>query len=135
MNKILSVIAAFIFSASFLLHPVFAQEAAAPETETEDIGEETEFSFGTVKSVTENEVVVSEYDYETNADVDVTYKVPAETEFENATTLKDIKAGDSIDIDFLVKDGVKTAIAITVETPLQETEETPLETVSEKAAE
>ncbi len=137
MNKnSMIVIFVLVFMSSFFLRPVMAenakpepvaptaapavQDAAAPE-------DETEFSFGTVKNVTDNQLVVSEYDYESNADVDVTYEVSAKTEFENAASLKEVKTGDSVDVDYLVKDGKKNAVTITVEKPLAEGEETALE--------
>lgn len=119
-----------VISVSFFLKPLYAVEPKPAVPAADDAvaipEDETEFSFGTVKSITGDQLVVSEYDYESNADVDVTYQVPAETEFENATSLKDIAVGDSVDIDFLVKDGKKKAVAVTVEKPLTEDEEIAL---------
>ena len=119
-----------VISVSFFLKPLYAVEPKPAAPAADDAvaipEDETEFSFGTVKSITGDQLVVSEYDYESNADVDVTYQVPAETEFENATSLKDIAVGDSVDIDFLVKDGKKKAVAVTVEKPLTEDEEIAL---------
>ena len=100
-----------------------AEEAAQPVPAAAD---ETEFSYGTVKSVTADQIVVSEYDYDTDKDVDVTYSVPAGTKFENVATLAEIKVGDAVDIDFLTKDGQKTAAAITVEKPTAEDENVAL---------
>ena len=91
------------------------------------LGEEgTEFSYGTVKSISANQIVVSEYDYDTDKDVDVTYMVPAEAKLENVASLQEIAVGDAVDIDFLVKDGQKAASTITVEKPLQEDEDLAL---------
>lgn len=119
------------FSISFFLSPVFAEEpksgsASAAEAQ-EPVEVETEFSFGTVKSLADNQLVVSEYDYESNADVDVTYQVSGETAFENVASLKEIAVGDSVDVDFLVTDSQKKAVAITVEKPLSEDEEAALD--------
>lgn len=136
MNQNLIVVFVLVISVSFFLKPLYAVETTtAPAAETVGVPEEeTEFSFGTVKSITEDQLVVSEYDYESNADVDVTYQVPAETEFENAASLKEIAVGDSVDIDFLVKDGQKKAVAITVEKPLTEDEELALVPEEEQPA-
>lgn len=120
-------------SISFFLSPVFAEDAKIAKAESapaataqEPVDVETEFSFGTVKNLADNQLVVSEYDYESNADVDVTYQVSGETAFENVASLKEVAVGDSVDVDFLVKDGQKKAVAITVEKPLAEDEETVL---------
>lgn len=136
MNKNLIAVFILVVSVSFFLKPLYAVETEIAPAE-EAVGvleEETEFSFGTVKSITGDQLVVSEYDYESNADVDVTYQVPAETEFENAASLKEIAVGDSVDIDFLVKDGQKKAVAITVEKPLTEDEELALTVEEEQPA-
>ena len=118
-------------SLSFFLSPAFAEDAktepAPAATAQEPVDIETEFSFGTVKSLAESQLVVSEYDYESNADVDVTYQVSGETAFENVASLKEVAVGDSVDVDFLVKDGQKKAVAITVEKPLPEDEEAALD--------
>lgn len=130
-KKFLVAVLTIAFSASFFLSPVFAEEPkaeSAPAAEVQEPVEvETEFSFGTVKSITDNQIVVSEYDYESNADVDVTYQASGETAFENVGSLKEIAVGDSVDIDFLVKDDQKKAVAITVEKPLTEDEEAALD--------
>lgn len=98
------------------------KEAIEPALEDEG----TEFSYGTIKSVSANQIVVSEYDYDQDKDVDVTYAVPAEAKFENAATLQEIVVGDAVDIDFLVKDGQKVASIITVEKPAEEDEDLAL---------
>lgn len=96
-----------------------AQEAVEPAAEVE----ETEFSYGTVTSVSSNQIVVSEYDYESDQDVDVTYTVPADVKLEGVASLQEIAVGDAIDIDFLIKGGQKVASLITVEKPIEEDEE------------
>ena len=90
-------------------------EATTPPAAQE--ADETEFSYGTVKSVSGDQLVVSEYDYDQDKDVDVTYTVPAEAKLENVKALSEIAAGDTVDIDFLAKDGQKVATLITVEKP------------------
>ena len=101
----------------FLPTFVQAQEAA----------EDTEFSYGTVKSVSGTQLVLSEYDYDQDTDVDVTYTVPPEAELENVNSLAEIAVGDIVDIDFLVKDGKKVATLVTVEKPTGEDEDITLE--------
>ena len=125
-------------SMCFLPNMSLAQEAKKPAEETNkpaapeatppagEAADETEFSYGTVKSVAANQIVVSEYDYDGNKDVDVTYSVPADAKLENAASLQEVKVGDSVDIDFTVKSGQKVASAITVEKPTAEDEDAAL---------
>src|SRR3989338_1019955 len=88
--------------------------APAEAEETAELGgEEAEFSYGMVKSVSADQIVISEYDYEADKDVDVTYTVPADVKIEGAASLQEIAVGDAVDIDFLVKDGQKVASALT----------------------
>lgn len=143
MEKKLRAAAAFVFGVAmcFLANSLFAQEAGktAEESakaahqgvektvqvqaeETATAGEGTEFSYGTVKSVSQNQIVVSEYDYDSDKDVEVTYQVPATVTLENAASLQEIAVGAAVDIDFLVKDGQKVASAITVEKPSEDDE-------------
>ena len=95
------------------------QTAAQPAQEAE----ETEFSYGTVKSVTGNQLVVSEYDYDADKDIDVTYTVPPEAKLENVASVQEIAAGDIVDIDFVAKDGQKVVSLITVEKPTGQDED------------
>ena len=128
-----NLIAVLVLAVALFVPAVYAEEPApaAADAPGQFAEEETEFSFGTVKSTSDNQLVVTEYDYESNADVDVTYVVNAQTEFENAASLKEVAVGDSVDIDFLVDGNAKSAVAITVEKPLTEEEEAALETAVE----
>ncbi len=66
---------------------------------------EDKFSFGKVVSVSAQEVVVKEYDFAKDADVEVSYSVTAETEFGNVNAITELVANDDIVIDYLEKDG------------------------------
>lgn len=94
---------------------------------------DAEFSYGTVKSVSVDQIVVSEYDYDADKDVEVTYTVTGDTKFENVSSVSEIAAGDSVDVDFMVKDGQKIASAISVEKPVDETEDLALEAQGNQA--
>ena len=134
MKKYVVVATIVGVSLYFMPHASLAQEAAkepaaveaVQQPDEELVAEETEFSYGTVKSISDNQMVVSEYDYDTDKDVDVTYNVPTEVTIEGAASLKEIAVGAAVDIDFLIKDGQKTATAITVEKPIEEDEDLAL---------
>ena len=88
------------------------EEQAAPAPQNEEV---TEFSYGTVKSLGEGQLVVSEYDYDNDKDIEITYSVPADANFDGVGTLSEIAAGDAVDIDYVIKDGQKVASMISVE--------------------
>ena len=103
-----------------------AQEAkkdapAAPATPPAAIPEEeTEYTYGTVSSVSADQLVIKEYDYDNDQEVDITYTVGPDAKIQNAASLKDIVAGDSVEIDYVVKDGKRIVRNISVEKPLNE---------------
>ena len=94
--------------------------------------EETDYSWGTISSVSSNQIVAREHDYDKDEEVNVTYTVDPKVKLKNVKSLQDIKVGDSIEIDYVVKDGKKVAMAITVEKPSYEEEYTPSETYEEE---
>lgn len=82
--------------------------------------EEPEYSFGVVKSASESELVISEFDYDSGADKGVAYVLNPETEWENVSSPSEVKEGDEVDIDYLVKEGKKVAVLVAVAKPLDE---------------
>ena len=95
--------------------------------------EEIEYCWGTVSSVSSNQIVVTEYDYDRDEDVNATYTVDPKVELRNVGALKDIKVGDSINIDYVVRGDKKVAKIIAVEKPSYEedTEHYPDKTETE----
>ena len=101
--------------------------AAAPAAEPEDAkpGEpEPEYAFGTVKSVGADQITINEFDYDTGKENEATYGLDSKTTYENVAAAKEIAAGDEVDIDYLVKDGKKVAVTVSVAKPVagEETE-------------
>ncbi len=110
---------------------------AATEPSAEELGDEEDdinYSYGAVKSVAADHLVLTEYDYEKDADVDVTYSVDSNVELENVSAMAEIKAGDSVEIDYVEKDGKKVAVLISVEKPLEEEPAAPAPAATEPAA-
>lgn len=108
-----AVILALAVSVSSLPGNIRAQE----EEEVE-----TEYAYGTVKSITSSQIVVKEYDYENDTEVDVIYTIGPDVEYEGVSSYKDISAGDSVEIDYVVKGGKKIATLISAEEPFEEEE-------------
>lgn len=102
----------------------WAEEPEAPEQIQPQLPaaleEEPEYSFGVVKSASATEIVVSEFDYDTGQDKEVAYSITPETEWENVASPSEVKAGDEVDVDYLVKDGKNVAVLVAVAKPLDE---------------
>ena len=106
----------------------------------EEDAEETEFTYGTVIRVDElnNEIVVREYDFDSDMMAEVTYSVSLDTELENVETLKEITAGMDVDIQYVAEsDGKKIAKRISIDTPGSEEYEfdEPIEEITDETEE
>lgn len=91
----------------------------------------TEYAFGTVNSISPNQVIISEYDYDNEVEKNGIYVITAETEYENASSHKDISEGDDLEIEYILKDGKNTAVLIVAEKPENEEEGFLIEEVKE----
>ena len=95
-----------------------APAPAAPE-EAKPGQPEPEYAFGTVKSVTADQITINEFDYDTGKENEAIYGLDSKTEYDNVASAKEIAAGDEVDIDYLVKDGKKVAVAVSVAKPVE----------------
>ena len=127
MKKMLGLAGILWFGIWVCLSPQFLIAEETPQALVEDEWEGAEFSYGTVQSTSVDQIVVSEYDYDTDQEVDVTYKVTPDTAFENVASLSEVTVGDSVDIDYVAENGEKSAVAITVEKPFGEDEDTAID--------
>jgi hypothetical protein len=92
----------------------FGQQAPSAEEQ------EPEYSFGTVKEVSKDRIVLSEYDFDTGAEKDVTYWLDPSLRLEGVKAIQEIKAGTEVDVDYVVRDGRNVAVAIAVTPPEEE---------------
>lgn len=104
MKNILVTLLAFCFIAQ----PFYGMVLA--ETE-----EEMEYSWGVVTDISSNRLVVSEYDYDTDEESEVSYTIDPNVELVNVNSLEEIAIGYSVEIEFVIKDNDKIAKIITVE--------------------
>ncbi|MFH1995402.1 MAG: hypothetical protein ABIJ27_00210 [Candidatus Omnitrophota bacterium] len=75
--------------------------------------EDTIYSFGTVSMINNEKIVIKEIDNDTYEEVDVTYVIgPGVKVLEG--TLDQVKAGDSVDIDYLEEGEARVVKIITV---------------------
>ena len=91
-----------------------AQAPAAPEPD---------YTFGVVKSVAADQIVITEFDYDTEKEVEAAYQIDPQVQLGDVASLQEIKAGDEVDIDYVTRDGKKVAVGIFVSKPLGGEEE------------
>ena len=108
---------------SAAVNDVAVQPAAAASSEP-PATEEPDYAFGTAKSVNGDQLVINEFDYDTGEEKEATYWMDSKTGFDNVGSAKEIAAGDEVDIDYLVKDGKKMAVTVSVAKPVEGEEST-----------
>ena len=107
-----------VFSMQALAEEGMVGQTSAPAASAVE-EEEPEYAFGTVKNVEGDKLVINEFDYDTGEEKEAIYWVDSKTEYDNVASLKEIAAGDEVDIDYLVKDDKKMAVAISVAKPVE----------------
>lgn len=115
----------------------YKEEEGAASEEFEDWGEEAdvenedaedvEYAYGTVVSLdlNSNKIMLSEYDWKTDSEINVTYTIYTKVELEGVPSLEKISPKNYADIEYIVdKNGNKIAkyISIYTEEELEEEE-------------
>jgi hypothetical protein len=105
---ILSLVAIFALMNSLLL--------AQPE-ESSSEEEEFQWVWGEVTSIdtAKKSITVKYLDYETDTEKEMSLIVDENTKFESAKSLADIKVADTVDIEYIVKDGKNIARNISLD--------------------
>ncbi len=84
--------------------PARREESAEPDADN--------FSFGKVVSVFETTIVVTEYDFSTDSDIQMTYTITPETEFANTNTLTGLTPGDDVVMDYALANGQRRLVTL-----------------------
>ncbi len=104
---------------AFILAFGMLASAGANVARAEEVAVEPEYTFGTVKSVTGDQLVINEYDYDTGEEREATYTIDPAVELHNVAAVTEIAVGDEVDIDYLVKGNTKTAVVLSVAKPIE----------------
>jgi len=103
---------------------LIAADEDAPESEvfpdTDDMDAEKlegdiMIAFGTLTAVAKGKLTVSEYDFDTDRDVEIIYMVDEDTEYENVADASKLSAEDPVEIIYLEMDGKRFALVVTKE--------------------
>lgn len=103
-----------VLAGAFLLGGFVAGSFAQEESD------DFKVTFGTVGNITATEVVISEYNAETDTEENITYAIDSETHIEEVAGVEAIKAGDEIEIFYEELDGKKVARYISPGTLLED---------------
>lgn len=88
--------------------PQVAEPPVAPE-------QEVDYSWGTVVQATAEGITVEQYNYETEGYDQVSYTVASDISLENIAAITDLKAGDEVEVGFVIKDEKKVAVSLYLE--------------------
>ncbi len=78
--------------------------------------EEIDFNSGTVIAIKKdsNEIVVNQYDWDSDTDIEVCYTIAPDARVENADSWQNIKPDSYVDFEFMIENDKKTIVYISV---------------------
>jgi len=128
MSLVLFTLSNFAFAQEEEIEIISLEEELATLEETDvEAAIEYDVIYGEVSKVDEEArtITILEYDYETEEEVAVTYKIGDEVELEEVNTLGEIKPGAWVDMEYYIdEDGLEVVVYIGAEVePIFEEEE------------
>ena len=90
--------------------PAAVTEAAAAVEPVDDL----QYAYGSVAEVAGDRLVVSEFDEVAGTMATQTYTISPGVELYDVDAVSEIAVGDEVDIDYVMKDGQRMAVAIAV---------------------
>lgn len=127
LSHLKAVLMAAIFISLAVVTPAFSQDdtsaPAAPQVmpgvpDSDALSQSKEVAiYGEVQAVdaSANTLAVQYYDYDSDSEKTADIVVNADTKFENAPAIGDVKKSDWVDVTYVIKDGKKAAKMVTVE--------------------
>ena len=86
------------------------------------IDEDLEYTYGSIINSSPAEIIVSEYNYETDEEVQMMYILSPETKFSNVAGATNLVKDDNVDIYYKVTGGKKIAAMVTKDDTVYESE-------------
>jgi hypothetical protein len=83
-----------------------ADDVVADDTADED------FAFGTVVNVSDTQITILEYDFDSEEEKQNTYTLNGETKYENVSSPKEILPNDEVELNFKEDNGAKIATMV-----------------------
>jgi hypothetical protein len=79
-----------------------------------------EYSWGTVAEISGDQIVIVEYNYETEEEQNETYLIAPDVELLGISALSEIKVGDAVEFRYAVQGGKKVVLAIGLDKSVME---------------
>ena len=99
------------------------QLSIAEDNPGEDVDDTLEYTYGSVVSVSPAQVIINEYNYESDEEVKVPYVLDAQTKFSNLAGVQDLAKDDNVDIYYKVTGDQRVASMVTKDETVYENEE------------
>lgn len=88
---------------------IIAQESQESQEPQES---DVDYAWGTVVSVSETQIVIKEYDYESDAETDVVYTIDPAVELENMSSITELKQGDMVSLSYVYQNGKQVVVSV-----------------------
>ncbi|MFA5261633.1 MAG: hypothetical protein WC450_10430 [Candidatus Omnitrophota bacterium] len=88
-----------------------------------------EYSWGTVAEISSDQIVIVEYNYETEEEQNETYMIAPDVELLGISALSEIKVGDAVEFRYSMQGDKKVILAIGLDKSVME--ESPTDVLSE----
>lgn len=101
-----------IFSSVILVPQAAFSAALMPEGE-----EDLDYSYGTVIDIKNdsNEIILTEYDWESDKDIEITYSISPDVRVENSSSWQSIPIGSDVDVEYVTDENDnRIAMSITL---------------------
>lgn len=91
---------------------VVAQESQESQESQEPQESDVDYAWGTIVSVSETQIVIKEYDYESDAETDVVYTIDPAVELENMSSITELKQGDMVSLSYVYQNGKQVVVSV-----------------------
>lgn len=99
--------------------PAAVSDPAAPVQGAEELSQYT-YSYGTVLKASNTEIVLQEYDYDSDVEKEVVYKIDPAIKLEGIKAVTELVADDVVEVYYKEENGAKVAKIIRKETVEEE---------------
>lgn len=77
--------------------------------------EPSDYAYGTVAGISTDKLLVVEYDYGQDIEMEKTYLFDSQVKLKNVSSITEILVGDNVEIDYFIQGGNRMAQVISVE--------------------
>jgi len=112
------LIMAVLIMVAVMVIPAQAQETGEPQMQEEEmeipdgIEDDLMVTYGTIVSMADDKIVILEYDFDLDEDIEVAYMVDENTLFEEIESLGDLRVDDPLEIVYEEKGDERLALLI-----------------------